>query len=145
MPGVLIFLLVFVGAPLVELYVLIEVGSDIGALPTILLSIFTAALGGWLVRHQGLSVLFRVQRMLDAGEMPAVELIEGALLLVTGLLLLLPGFITDGLGFLVLIPPVRRLLIVGFLRRRGVLRPGRRPPEPDRPQGYIEGEYRRED
>ena len=146
MPGILIFLLIFVGAPLIELYVLIEVGSGIGALPTILLSIFTAALGGWLVRLQGLSVLFRVRRMLDSGEVPALELVEGAVLLVTGLLLLLPGFITDALGFLVLIPPVRRLLILVFLRRRGVLRPGHGPAPPeDRPRGYIEGEYRRED
>lgn len=145
MPGLLIFLLLFVGAPLVELYVLIEVGSGIGALPTILLSIFTAVLGGWLVRYQGLSVLFRVQHMLDAGETPALEVLEGAVLLVTGLLLLLPGFITDAFGFLMLIPPVRRLLILAFLQRRGLLRPGERPPGPDASKGYIEGEYRRED
>jgi UPF0716 protein FxsA len=130
---------------LVELYVLIEVGSGIGALPTILLSIFTAVLGGWLVRYQGLSVLFRVQRMLDAGETPALEVLEGAVLLVTGLLLLLPGFITDAFGFLMLIPPVRRLFILAFLQRRGVIKPGERPPGPDVSKGYIEGEFRRED
>ncbi len=145
MPGLLVFLMLFVGAPLVELYVLIEVGSGIGALPTILLSIFTAVLGGWLVRYQGLSVLFRVQRMLDAGEAPALELVEGAVLLVTGLLLLLPGFITDAFGFLILIPPVRRRLILAFLRRRGALQAGARPEQASPPRGYIEGEYRRED
>jgi UPF0716 protein FxsA len=145
MSGLLIFLLLFVGAPLIELYVLIEVGSGIGALPTILLSIFTAVLGGWLVRYQGLSVLFRVRNMLDAGETPALELLEGAVLLVTGLLLLLPGFITDAFGFVMLIPPVRRLMIVRLLRRRGVLRPGAGSPGPDPNKGYIEGEYRRED
>jgi UPF0716 protein FxsA len=57
----LVFLLVFVGAPLAELYLLIEVGSQIGAVPTIALSLFTAALGGWLVRMQGFAVLFRAQ------------------------------------------------------------------------------------
>ena len=145
MPGLLIFLLFFVGAPLVELYVLIEVGSGIGALSTILLSIFTAVLGGWLVRYQGLSMLFRVQRMLDAGETPALEVLEGAVLLVTGLLLLLPGFITDAFGFLMLVPPVRRVLILAFLRRRGVIQPGKPPSGPDAGKGYIEGEYRRED
>ena len=145
MSGLLVFLLLFVGAPLVELYVLIEVGSGIGALPTVLLSIFTAALGGWLVRYQGLSVLFRVRQMLDAGEKPAVEVLEGAVLLLTGLLLLLPGFITDTLGFLVLIPPVRRALILGFLRRRGLLQPAGGNAETVTKQGYIEGEFRRED
>jgi UPF0716 protein FxsA len=145
MPAFLLILFLFVAAPLVELYVLIEVGSGIGALPTILLSIFTAVLGGWLVRYQGLSVLFRVQRMLDAGEVPAIEVLEGAVLLTTGILLLLPGFITDGLGFLVLIPPVRRALILAFLGRRGVMRPGVRPDSPKAADRYIEGEYRREE
>lgn len=75
----LIFLLLFVGAPLLELYFLIEVGSVIGALPTILVSIFTAVLGGALVRMQGMSVLLRVQQNLAKGQAPALEMMEGAL------------------------------------------------------------------
>jgi len=142
----LIFLILFVGAPLLELYVLIEVGSEIGALSTIALSIFTAVLGGALVRLQGFAVLFRSQEMMARGEAPAIELMEGAMLLVVGLALLLPGFITDAMGFLLLIPPVRRAVIIWVLRSRGIMRPG--PPPPGgggSPGGYIEGEYHRDD
>jgi UPF0716 protein FxsA len=140
----LVLLAVFVGAPLVELYVLIEVGGEIGAIPTIALSVFTAVLGGLLVRMQGLSVVLRVQQALGRDELPAIELLEGAVLLATGVLLLLPGFITDALGFLLLVPALRRALIVALLKRRGSLRPGGPGPGPDR-QGYIEGEFRRDD
>lgn len=141
-----IFLLIFVGAPLLELYVLIEVGSQIGALPTILLSIFTALLGGLLVRVQGFAVIFRAQEQMARQEVPAIELLEGAMLLVVGLALLLPGFITDAVGFLLLIPPVRRAVILWVLHSRGVLRPGE-PLRPDTQQKdrFIEGEYHRED
>jgi len=106
-----IFLLLFVFAPLIELYFLIQVGSVIGALPTILLSILTAVIGGYLVRMQGLKVLMRVRSMLDRGETPALELLDGAVLLLCGFALMLPGFITDVVGFVLLIPPVRQALI----------------------------------
>ena len=146
----LIFLLLFVAAPLVELFVLIEVGSEIGALSTILLSVFTALLGGFLVRYQGLSVLFRAQSQLARDSVPALELLEGATLLMVGFALMLPGFITDTVGFLLLIPPLRRALVMWFVRRRGIMRPGGPPPRSpadggDESPRVIEGEYRRED
>lgn len=148
----ILFLLIFVGAPLVELYVLINVGSEIGAIPTIGLSVFTAVLGGMLVRWQGLSVMFRVRDALEREEVPALEMLEGAVLLATGLLLLLPGFITDTIGFLLLISPIRRWLIVSFLKRRGVLSATRHGPGgPHRDddgvssKGFIEGEFHRDD
>ncbi|MCB1728666.1 MAG: FxsA family protein [Gammaproteobacteria bacterium] len=143
----LIFLLIFVGAPLLELYLLIEVGSVIGALPTIALSIFTAVLGGLLVRIQGFGVLFRVQAAMERREVPALELLEGAMLLLTGLALLLPGFITDAVGFLLLIPPLRRWIIVRWLKARGSLRPAAGGPggPQSRPDRIIEGDYRRDD
>lgn len=145
-PG-LVLLLVFVAAPLVELYLLIEVGSVIGALPTIALSVLTALLGGALVRLQGFRVLFRAQASLEKREVPAFELLEGALLLLVGLALLLPGFVTDAIGFLLLIPPLRRRLILRWLATRG----GLAPAEPEHKDGarrserILEGEYRRED
>jgi len=75
---------------------------------------------------------------------PAIELLEGAMLLVVGLALLLPGFITDAVGFLLLITPIRRAVIIWLLRSRGVMRPGEPlRPQGDRPRGYIEGEFRR--
>ena len=122
MTGLLIFLTIFVGAPLVELYLLIQVGSRIGALSTISLCLFTAALGGILVRWQGLSVLMRVRETLGRDEVPALELLEGAAILIAGVLLMLPGFVTDTLGFLLLVPPLRQALVLYFLRRRGVLK-----------------------
>ena len=149
MNPIFIFLLLLVGAPLVELYLLIEVGSRIGALPTILLSIFTALLGAWLVRLQGISVLFRVQQVLARGEAPAIEMLEGALLMMAGVMLLFPGFITDGLGFLLLVPPLRRWLALAFLRHAGVIRPyaggdGGAGGSTSRVR-VIEGEYRRDE
>jgi len=142
-----IFLLVFVGAPLVELYLLIEVGSEIGAIPTIALSIFTAVLGGLLVRMQGFAVLFRAQSQMANKELPALELMEGALLLLVGLALMLPGFITDAAGFLLLIPPLRRWLVVRWLKSRGTLRPapGAVREAETRGERIIEGEYRRDE
>ena len=141
----LLFLAIFVIAPLVELYVLIEVGARIGAFSTIALSVFTAVLGGWLVRLQGFAVLYRVQGTMARGEVPALELLEGAMLLLTGLALLLPGFITDAVGFALLIPPLRRVLILWYLRRNGTLRPGPPPPRPPSSGGFIEGDFRRDD
>lgn len=140
-----IFLLLFVGAPLVELYVLIEVGSEIGAVATIGLSLFTAALGGWLVRMQGLGVLFRVQSQIGQRQVPALEMLEGALLLLTGFALLLPGFITDAIGFLLLIPPLRRWLVLRWLSARGNLQPAPGEQPERRAEHIIEGDFRRED
>ncbi|MGA0960041.1 MAG: FxsA family protein [Sedimenticolaceae bacterium] len=141
--AILLFLFVF--APLAELYVLIEVGSEIGALPTILLSIFTAILGASLVRLQGFSVLMRARGMMARGEAPAIEMMEGMALAITGFALLLPGFITDAIGFLLLITPVRRALIIKGLLRGGVMRPASGTQSHTHQHIEIEGEFRRED
>jgi UPF0716 protein FxsA len=139
-----IFLLLFVTAPLIELYFLIQVGSVIGALPTIALSILTALLGGALVRQQGLAVLMRVRELLERGEMPALELLDGAVLLVCGFALLLPGFVTDAVGLLLLIPPLRSALIRRYVRVVPV-EDNRRSPDRGEGPRVIEGEYRRYD
>ncbi len=147
MNPLLFILLLFVGIPLIELYFLIEVGSVIGALPTILLTVFTAVLGGFLVRLQGFSTALRVRAGMEQGELPAVEMLEGVVLLLCGILLLLPGFFTDLFGFLCLVPPIRRAVIIGFLKRAGTLHPAPGNGDQTRPgeQRTIEGEYRRED
>lgn len=103
------FLALFVLTPLAELYLLIEVGSGIGGLSTIALCLLTAVIGGVLVRIQGLQTLFRVREMMNRGEPPAEQMLHGLMIATAGLLLFLPGFITDGIGFLLLIPPVRDL------------------------------------
>jgi UPF0716 protein FxsA len=140
-----LFLLLFIGAPLVELYFLIQVGAVIGALPTIALSILTAVLGATLVRMQGLAVLMRVRQAMDRGETPALALLDGAVLLVCGFLLLLPGFVTDIAGFLLLIPPLRRALIRRYVKVVPLgPGPGSGPQDEHRPR-IIDAEYRRED
>ncbi|MGD8909202.1 MAG: FxsA family protein [Chromatiales bacterium] len=147
MNPLLIFLLLFVGIPLTELYFLIKVGAQIGAFSTIFLTIFTALLGGYMVRHQGFSTLMRVREMVDRGEMPAIEVMEGAVLLVCGVLLLLPGFITDAVGFIFLVPPVRRWLLTAGLQGSGILRPAASPGRADasRHPEVIEGDFKREE
>ncbi len=139
-----LFLLLFVMAPLIELYVLIQVGSAIGALPTILLSILTAVIGGYLVRMQGLTVLMRVRSTMDRGETPALELLDGAVLLLCGFALMLPGFITDAVGFALLVPALRHVLIRRYVKvvpvdREAILR------QQETGQRTIEGDWRRED
>jgi UPF0716 protein FxsA len=139
---VLIALLIFVATPLIELYFLIQVGSVIGALPTIALSLLTAAIGGLMVRHQGLSVLMRVRSQMDHGEMPALELLDGAVLLACGFALLLPGFVTDVIGFLLLVPPLRHALIRRWVHVIPVRSQAGRDDEVHR---VIEVDYRRDD
>jgi len=146
MNPLLLFLLLFVGIPLAELFFLIKVGAQIGAFPTIFLTLFTAVMGGWMVRLQGFSTLLRVREAMERGEVPAIELLEGAILLICGILLLLPGFITDVVGFLFLIPPVRRWLLAIGLQSSGILRPIQGAASTARrKQEVIDGEYRRED
>jgi UPF0716 protein FxsA len=138
-----LFLLIIIGIPMIEIYVMIQVGSEIGAFPTIALAILTAIVGIWLVRHQGFGLLMRVREMTDRGEVPALEVLDGALLLVAGLFLLLPGFLTDTIGFLLLVPPLRHW-IVGRYVRVIPIRPGTPPGGAEGPR-VIEGDYRRED
>ena len=101
----------FIAVPLLELYVLIEVGSGIGGIATIALCLFTAALGGILIRIQGIRTLLSAQQQMAQGTLPARHALHGILLVIAGLLLFLPGLITDSLGFLLLIPAIRELLI----------------------------------
>lgn len=147
MPALVVFLSLFVGLPLLELYVLIQVGGEIGALSTVLLSVLTALIGGYLVRLQGLSVLMRARLSLAQGEVPALALIEGLMLLVAGFMLLLPGFLTDTLGFALLLPPVRKLLMLpmveGIMTRQAAATAQRRGGEAG--PRVIEGEYRRDE
>ena len=102
-------LLIFVFIPILELYILIETGRMIGVAATLGLIIMTGIAGAWLARSQGLEILQRIQRDTARGQMPAQTLIDGALVLVGGLLLLTPGFFTDALGFSFLIPLSREL------------------------------------
>lgn len=105
-----IILFVLIGFPLLELSILIEVGGDIGALSTIGLCILTAAVGLRLVKAQGMQVMARVQERTEQGEPIGIELVHGFFLLMAGIMLVFPGFVTDSFGILLLIPPVRQFL-----------------------------------
>jgi UPF0716 protein FxsA len=103
--------LLFLIVPLIEIYFLIQVGDVIGAGWTIFLVVATAVIGAGLLRMQGLSTMLRAQSTLAQGQLPALAMMEGLVLLVCGGLLLTPGFFTDAVGFLLLIPPARQTLI----------------------------------
>lgn len=102
--------ILFAVIPVIELYLLIKVGSLIGPLPTVALVLGISLAGAWLVRHQGFELLRRIQAELAQGRLPAAELVDGALVLVGGVLLFTPGFFTDFLGLFFLIPFTRSLL-----------------------------------
>lgn len=105
-----LFLIAFIAIPLVEISVFIKVGGLIGLWPTIAIVIMTAVIGTALLRQQGISVLFKIQENLEANRLPVRELFDGVCLVVAGVLLLTPGFVTDALGFLLFIPPLRQMV-----------------------------------
>jgi UPF0716 protein FxsA len=142
-----ILFLLFLLVPLVEIYFLIQVGSVIGAIPTIALVVFTALLGAMLLRFQGLATLQRTRMTMAQGQLPAMEMMEGVLLLFSGALLLTPGFVTDAIGFVFLVPPLRRAIILWFLSKSDVHMqgPGGRHQAPRSGPYTIDGEYRRDD
>ena len=150
-----ILFVVFILAPILEMWLLIEVGSAIGALPTIACVVLTAMAGAALLRQQGVSTLLRARQRLDHGEVPAREMLEGMLLAIGGVLLLTPGFITDALGLVFLLRPLRGALIDALLRRGlvqvntagfGSYGAGRSAQREDSASNVtIEGEYRKEE
>lgn len=140
-------LLLFIVTPILEMWLLITVGREIGALPTIGLVFLTAIVGLAMLRRQGISTVMRAQQKMQTGEVPAREMVEGIFLAVGGALLLTPGFFTDALGFACLIPGLRQLLLGRILQRVVVVQAGgragpyRRPGDDD----IIEGDFSRED
>lgn len=155
--------LLFIVIPLVELYFIIVVGDMIGALWTVLLVLLTAVIGVNLLRFQGVSTLTRAQQNMAQGAIPAMEMMEGVALAVAGVLLITPGFITDSIGFLLLIPASRQA-IIRYVMSRATVHTGfggthggfysshqqrdtqSGSSETNRKVGRtIEGEYRRED
>ena len=107
----------FLAVPILEIYLLMQVGSFIGVGWTIFLVVLTAVIGVALLKAQGISTLNRAQQKLQANELPAREILEGMGLLVAGALLLTPGFFTDTIGFLLLFPPTRLLLVKAVASR----------------------------
>jgi len=101
----------FLLVPLIEIYFLIQVGSVIGGLWTVFLVVATAVIGAGLIKQQGMTTMQRAQSSLAQGQLPATEMLEGVALLLSGAMLLMPGFFTDAIGFILLMPPIRQGLI----------------------------------
>jgi UPF0716 protein FxsA len=117
MPLLLVF--IFIVVPIAELYVLLQIGQAIGVLPTIALLIVDSVLGSWLMRSQGRAAWLRFNRALAEGRVPGREVIDGVLIIFGGALLLTPGFLTDILGLVLLLPPTRAIVRQVLVRRFG--------------------------
>ena len=139
--------LLFLVIPIIEVYLLIEVGGIIGAGWTILLIVLTAIIGVNLLRQQGVSTLMRANQAMSQGQIPAMEMMEGIFLAVGGALLITPGFFTDAIGFICLLPFTRRGIIRALLLNSTVkssysVHQETRGHESSR---TIEGEFHRDD
>jgi UPF0716 protein FxsA len=147
-------LLAFVLVPIVEIAILIRVSGAIGGVTTIMIVIFTAIIGAYLVRQQGFATLQSVQNQMNAGRVPAMEMAEGLALLFAGALLLTPGFFTDAIGFTLLAPPCRRAIIRWLIThgnfsihtaQSGYVRPSTSDPAAKRSSSVIEGEFKEDE
>lgn len=112
-----ILAVLFLVVPLIELYVIIQVGQAIGALNTIGVLVLASIVGAWLMTREGLGVMRRIQQQLHAGRAPGREVVDAFLILFGGALMLTPGFITDLLGVALLLPPVRAVVRAAVARR----------------------------
>lgn len=141
---------IFVVVPIVEIGLFIQVGGAIGLWPTLAIVILTALAGTTLMRAQGIMTLKRLQSSLSDGTNPADPMAQGAMILVAGVLLLTPGFFTDAVGFALLLPPVRAVLIRWAAKRFGsngikfttsTMQGKQSPRQPPRGSQTIDGEY----
>ena len=124
---------IFIVVPLIEIYVLIQVGQVIGPWWTILLLVLDSILGTWLIRREGRHAWRALNEAMGTGRMPARELADGALILIGGTLMLAPGFVTDAFGILLILPvtrPVFRRLLTTLVTRRVILNVTRPGPGP---------------
>ena len=117
----LLLLLAFVVVPIIEIWVIVQVGQAIGVLPTLALLLADAVLGTWLFRREGRKAWLALREAIEARRVPAKEVADGALVVLGGAFLLSPGFVTDAVGVLCLLPPTRALLrraLTGVVRAR---------------------------
>jgi UPF0716 protein FxsA len=148
--------LLFIFVPIIEIALFIQIGGFFGVGLTILFMLGTAILGASLVRREGMQTLMLARQRLEQGELPGIQLAEGVLLLIAGVLLVTPGFLTDGLGFFLLFPASRRMLATYLLQHVHPVSQnnsafsfqfGTRPDKDksSRESNVIEGEFKRKD
>lgn len=140
------FFIIFILIPIVEIYVFLQVGDEIGIMTTLLLAFMTAILGGIIIKYQGLATLHAVQESVQHGKAPIAEIFDGFCLVAAGATLITPGFVTDTIGFLLLVPAVRNSLrhhIGKHIEMRSMnnINPGN--PYQSRDPNIIEAEYTR--
>lgn len=129
------FFILFFLIPIAEVFVFLQVGDEIGILQTLLLCLLTAIIGGALVRHQGLGTLFRARAEMNDGRLPVTELFDGLCLVAAGAMLITPGFVTDTIGFALLVPAFREVL------RHWAARHFKLVQTATYDDGVVEGEY----
>ena len=127
-------IILILGIPLIEIYLFIKVGSQIGALNTILLILLTAIVGIWYVRYEGFNTLKSGMSQLVKNELPLYEIISGAAIAFAALLLILPGFATDIIGVLLVFPLTRKIILSKYSKKNS-------PKSKNKEKNFIEGEY----
>ncbi|RLM20584.1 membrane protein FxsA [Brenneria alni] len=138
LPLLLIFLFAYI-----EISLFIQVAEVLGVAMTLLLVVFTSCVGVSLVRNQGMKTIVQMQQKMALGESPAAEMVKSVSLVLAGFLLLIPGFFTDFLGLLLLLPPVQKRLTLKLMPHLHIWRSGSGAPPSD--GNTFEGEYQRKD
>lgn len=129
-------IILILGIPLIEIYLFIKVGSEIGALNTILLILTTAVVGIWYARYEGFNTLRSGMSQLVKNELPLYEIVSGAAIAFAALLLILPGFATDIIGILLVFPATRKIILSKYSKKNTS-----KKKDNDRGKNYIEGDY----
>ena len=129
-------IILILGIPLIEIYLFIKIGSEIGALNTILLILTTAVVGIWYARYEGFNTLRSGMSQLVKNELPLYEIVSGAAIAFAALLLILPGFATDIIGILLVFPVTRKIILNKYSKKNTSKKKNE-----DRGKNYIEGEY----
>ena len=129
-------LILILGIPLIEIYLFIKVGSEIGALNTVLLILTTAVVGIWYARYEGFNTLRSGMSQLVKNELPLYEIVSGAAIAFAALLLILPGFATDIIGILLVFPVTRKIILSKYSKKNTS-----KKKDNDKGKNYIEGEY----
>ena len=136
-------LLAFIAVPLIEIGLFIQVGGAIGLWPTLLVVLLTAVAGTWLVRSQGLQTIQNLQGSFQNMRNPTEPLVHGAMILLAGALLLTPGFFTDAIGFILLFPPFRLLIMRNVKTKLKTGNINFAPRQPKSDDGIVEGTFRK--
>ena len=111
--------IIFIFLPIVEIYFFVKIGTEIGAVSTIIFTLITAMLGLFIIKYQGITSFVQARQTMFSNEEPAIEILSNFALMICGLLLLIPGFFTDSFGILLILPIIRKILIKYLIKKAG--------------------------